>query len=188
MPAALGQTLSAEERKWVLEMLDHNSRRFLDDIRPLTVDQWNFKPAPGTWSVAEIAEHIYRAEGLLRSIAQKSLQSKAEPEKAAALQGKESAMISLSENQDVKADAPEVLYPTGAFATKELLKAAFQQVRADTRAYVASTNDSLKVHVAYHPQFKDLTAYQWLVWIAAHANRHTAQIEAVMARDTFPRK
>jgi hypothetical protein len=66
--------------------------------------------------------------------------------------------------------------------------AAFLKTRAETRAYLESTNDSLKVHVAYHPQFKDLTAYQWLVWIAAHANRHAAQIEANIARDNFPRQ
>ena len=54
------------------------------------------------------------------------------------------------------------------------------------RHYVRTTNDSLKDHIAPHPLFGDLTAYQWLVMIPAHANRHVDQLDEVKAIEDFP--
>lgn len=181
-----GQTLTDDERKFVIEMLEENSKRFLTNIENLSETQWNYKPASGSWSVAEVAEHITLSDGLLLSIAERSLKSPADNVKASALQGKENAVIERLKDRSQKAKAPESLNPTGKFATRKELIEAFKLTREKTINYVKTTKDSLKNHVVPHPTFGDLTAYQWLVMIPAHANRHVDQLEEVKALNNFP--
>ena len=82
---------------------------------------------------------------------------------------------------------PQVLRPTGKFATKKKLIETFIAVRQKTVDYVRTTNDPLKNHVANHPTWGDMTAYQWLIFIAVHADRHAAQLEEVKNDSNFPK-
>lgn len=181
-----GQTLTNDERKFVIDMLEENSKKFLADIEKISETQWTFKPAADIWSVAEVSEHITLSEGLLLSIAQRSLKSPPDNEKANALQGKENAVVERLKDRTQKSQAPESIRPVGKFATKKELIEAFKMAREKTTNYVKTTNDPLKNHVVPHPLFGDLTPYQWLVMIPAHANRHVAQLEEVKAMKNFP--
>lgn len=181
-----GQPLTNDERTLVIEMLEANSKRFLADIENISDTQWNYKPSPDSWSVAEVSEHITLSDGLLLSIAQRSLKSPADSIKAKALLGKEQAVIDKLKDRTYKAQAPESLKPLHKFSTRHELIEAFKQTREKTANYVKTTNDSLKDHVVPHPLFGDLTAYQWLVMIPAHANRHVDQLDEVKALKDFP--
>lgn len=181
-----GQTITNEERTLVVEMLEANSKRFLADILNVSEAQWNYKPSPDSWSVAEVSEHITLSDGLLLSVVQRSLKAPADSIKANALLGKEQLVIDKLKDRTYKAQAPESLKPLHRFATRQELIEAFKQTREKTAYYVKTTNDSLKDHVVPHPLFGDLTAYQWLVMIPAHANRHVDQLDEVKALKSFP--
>ncbi|HMG90309.1 MAG TPA: DinB family protein [Chryseolinea sp.] len=180
------QQLTQEEREFVIGMLEENGEKFLADIDKISETQWKYKPAAGQWSVAEISEHITLSDGLLLSVAQNSLKSAADNSKANSLVGKENSMIERLKDRTQKSRAPEVLVPTNRYATKKDLIAAFKIEREKTIVYVKNTKDPLKNHIASHPLFGELTAYQWLVMIPAHANRHLAQLEEVMEMKEFP--
>lgn len=180
------QQLTQEEREFVIEMLEENSDKFLADIEKISETQWKYKPAVGQWSVAEISEHITLSDGLFLSIAQNSLKSAADNSKANALVGKENSMIELLKDRTQKSRAPDALIPTNRYATKKDLIAAFKIAREKTTMYVKNTKDPLKNHIVSHPLFGELTAYQWLVMIPAHANRHVAQLEGVIVMKEFP--
>ena len=181
------QTLSEQDRQFAIDLLEANSIKFLADIEQVSDEQWRFKPSANGWSVSEVAEHITLSEGLLFSIVQKTLQAPADEEKAKALAGKEKQLMVAVVDRSSKAQAPEVIKPTGKFVTKEELVEAFKKARAQTVHYVKTTDDPLKNHVARHPTFGELTAYQWLVFIAGHANRHLAQLEEVKTNVNFPK-
>lgn len=183
---ANGQTLTNDERNLVIEMLEANTKRFLADIENISDAQWNYKPATDSWSVAEVSEHITLSDGLLLSIAQRSLKSPADSIKAHDLLGKEQVVIDKLKDRSYKAQAPESLRPLHRFPSRLELIEAFKQTRERTADYVKTTNDSLKDHVVPHPLFGDLTAYQWLVMIPAHANRHIDQLDEVKALKNFP--
>ena len=53
--------------------------------------------------------------------------------------------------------------------------------------YVHTTNDDLRDHFGPHPMLGTLDAYQWILLISAHSERHTKQIEEVKADPNFPR-
>ncbi len=52
------QTLSNEERKFVVDLLEANTKKFLLDIDAVSEEQWKFKSAAETWSIGEVSEHI----------------------------------------------------------------------------------------------------------------------------------
>lgn len=180
------QSLTADERAVVIDMLEENSRKFLSAIERISETQWQFKPAAEKWSVAETAEHITLSEGLLLSIAQESLKSPDESKKASLLVGKENSVIERLKDRSQKAQARDVIRPTGTFATRKELIEAFKLAREKTIIYVKTTRDPLKNHIVSHPLFGELTAYQWLVMIPAHANRHVDQLEEVKKSKEFP--
>ncbi len=66
-----------------------------------------------------------------------------------------------------KAQAPEVLKPTGKFATKKELIEAFKIARDQTINYIKTNQDSLKNHVARHPACGELTLINGLSLLPA---------------------
>ena len=64
--------------------------------------------------------------------------------------------------------------------------AAFKDRRTKTIAYASKTQDDLRGRVADSP-LGPLDAYQWLVFMAAHSERHLAQIKEVKADPKFPK-
>ena len=183
----MAQTLSPDERQHLIDLLEANAKKFLADIEHISDEQWRFKAALNAWSVSEVSEHITLSEGLLYSIVQKTLLAPSDDEKAKTLTGYEKQLLVSVMDRSAKAQAPEVLKPTGKFATKKELIEAFKIARAQIINYVNTTQDPLKNHVARHPAFGELTAYQWLVFIAGHAERHVAQLEEVKNSINFPK-
>jgi hypothetical protein len=87
-----------------------------------------------------------------------------------------------------KAQAPEFLKPTNRWATREELTKAFEDSRRATMDYIRTTNDDLRDHFFAHPLLGQMDAYQWILLISAHSERHTKQIEEVKADPNFPKE
>src|SRR5215467_5535949 len=66
--AAFSQSLSQSDRDRAMKYLESTKQGVLDATAGLSDAQWNFKPAPDRWSVAEVTEHIAAAEGYLRGM------------------------------------------------------------------------------------------------------------------------
>jgi len=181
-------TLSAEERETALKSLQATHDAFLKSIAGLSEKQWKFKPAPDRWSVAEVAEHIAVSESTIFGMVQgKIMTSPAEPEKRAETKGKDETVLTMVPDRSHKAQAPEFLKPTNRWATREELVKSFEESRKGTMEYVKTTNDDLRDHISPHPMLGPLDAYQWILLISAHSERHTKQIEEVKADPNFPK-
>ncbi len=182
------QTLSAAERETALKSLQETRDAFLKSIAGLSEKQWRFKPAPDRWSVAEVSEHIAVSESLIFGMVQgKIMTSPATPEKRAEVAGKDEIIMTRVPDRSHKAQAPEFLKPTNRWATREELTKAFEDSRKATMDYVRTTNDDLRDHFGPHPVFGTVDAYQWILLISAHSERHTKQIEEVKADPNFPK-
>ena len=182
-------TLSAAERETALKSLQDTHDAFLKSIAGLSEKQWKFKPAPDRWSVAEVAEHIAVSESMIFGMVQsRVMTSPAAPEKRAEVAGKDEIILTRVPDRSHKAQAPEFLKPTNRWATREELTKAFEDSRKATMDYVRTTNDDLRDHFGPHPIFGSLDAYQWILLISAHSDRHTKQIEEVKADPNFPKE
>jgi len=181
-------TLSAEERDSALKSLQATHDAFLQSIAGLSDKQWRFKPAPDRWSVAEVSEHIAVSESTIFGMVQsKIITSPADPSKRAEVAGKDEIILTKVPDRSRKAQAPEFLKPTNRWATREELTKAFEDSRKATMDYVRTTNDDLRDHFGPHPLLGSMDAYQWILLISAHSERHTKQIEEVKADPNFPK-
>jgi hypothetical protein len=155
-------------------------------VKGLSEAQMKFKAAPERWSVAETLEHIATAEDYLsQAIASQIMKA---PAGAA---GRDTAkidamVIAMVPDRSRKAEAPAPLVPKSRWATAEILD-HFLQSRAKTIEFLKSTAD-LREHVVDSPLGQPLDAYEWVLFISAHSERHTKQILEVKADPNFPKK
>ena len=186
-PAA-ATPLTPEERETALKLFQTTHDNFIKSISGLSQKQWTFKPSPDRWSIAEVAEHITVSETTIMGLIQHPLmQSPAAPEKREQVKGKDQLILTRMPDRSHKAQAPEMLRPSGRWATEADVHKAFDQARDANMNYVRTTNDDLRDHFFDHPAFGTLDGYQWLILLATHSARHTAQIEEVKADPNFPK-
>ena len=181
-------TMSKEDRAKVLKLLQDSHKETLDAIKDLSEAQWNYKPSPEKWSVGEVAEHIWLAEGLLFAAMENALKSPENPNWEEQTKGKNERVVNILTNRTGKAQAPEQIKPTGK-TRAEILK-GLTEVRAKTVKFAQETQAAMNSHTLNHPfpVFGTLSAYQWLIYIPAHNLRHNQQIAEVKASSGFPKK
>jgi len=185
---AQSKTLTPEERASALKSLQATHDAFLQSISGLSEKQWTFKPAPDRWSVAEVSEHITVSESTLFGLVQKTVAGPATPDKRSEVKVTDEQILQMVPDRSHKAQAPEFLQPTGRWATRDELTKTFEDARKATIDYVKTTPDDLRDHFEAHPKLGPMDAYQWILLISAHSERHTKQIEEVKADPNFPKE
>src|SRR5215472_14519035 len=63
--AASAQEVTQAEKDRALQYLETTKKNILEATKGLSEAQWNFKPAPDRWSVAQVMEHIAAAEDFM---------------------------------------------------------------------------------------------------------------------------
>ena len=187
LSAAIGAPLEQGERDRAMSHLHATRKVFLDSVAGLSDAQWNFKPAPERWSIAECAEHIAVSDDSLFELIQQIMKSPAAPEKKAEARGKDEMILRMLPDRSVKAKAPEFLQPKRRWPNHADLIAHFKQSRDRNIAYIQTTENDLRSHFMNHPLLKTIDAYQAMLLLSAHCERHTLQINEVKADPNYPK-
>ena len=187
LATAFAAPIEQGERDRAMSHLHATRKAFLDSLAGLSEAQWNFKAAPDRWSIAECAEHIAVSDDALFGLLQQTMKSPAAPEKKAEAQGKDEAILRMLPDRSVKAKAPEFLQPTRRWPDHADLIAHFKQSRDRNIAYIQTTEDDLRSHFMNHPVLKAIDAYQIMLLLSAHSERHTLQINEVKADPNYPK-
>lgn len=178
--------LPQNDRDAAVKYLEDTRTKFLASIDGLSDAQWKFKAAPDRWSIAEASEHIAVSEATILQLVtdqiMKSPKTPADPARPT-----DAKVIEVITDRSAKAQAPEMLKPTNRWTTREALTKDFEAARKRTIDYVKTTQDDLRGHASPHPALKTIDAYQWVLLLAAHSGRHTAQIEEVKASPGYPK-
>ena len=183
--AAFGQGLTQADRERGVTYLEQTRDGVVESVKGLSEAQMKFKAAPERWSVAETLEHIAKAEDFIfQNVTDQVMKAPAGP--AGRDTAKIDAMVlAMIPDRSHKAQAPPPLVPTSSWTPAESLD-HFLKSRAKTIAFLESTPD-LREHAADSPLGQPLDAYEWLLFIAAHSERHTKQILEVKADPAFPK-
>lgn len=185
-PAVHAQDLSAADRQQALKYLVITRAGVLAATKGLSEAQWNFKPAPDRWSVAEVTEHIAAAEDfLMQRVQEQVMKGPARPE-GEDVKAIDEFVLAHIPDRSVKVQAPEPLRPSNRFGSPKGSLRHFEESRAKTIAFLKQTQD-LRQHAVDSPLGKKLDGYQWVLFIAAHSERHTKQINEVKADPNFPK-
>jgi hypothetical protein len=181
-----GEVTKADRDKLV-DHLKRTEAAFLKSIDGVSDAQWTWKAAPDRWSVAEAAEHITKSEDMLRGMAEGTMKTPATPEILAKTKGKDETILKAIPDRSQKFQAPEPLVPKGSFASKTALIDAFKAARAKTLALAGGTTD-LRAYAAAGGPMGEMDAYQSILFLSAHTERHTKQIDEVKATAGYPAK
>jgi len=183
--AARGQELSQAEKDRAMRYLESTKKGVLDATKGLSDVQWNFKPAPERWSVAQVMEHIAAAEDFIRSADADQVMKGPAGDAGRDAKTLDDAVLTKVPDRSNKAQAPEPLQPSNRFGSPEGSVKHFVESRAATEDFLKSTT-GMRAHVADSPLGK-LDAYEFVLLIAAHSERHTRQILEVKADPAFPK-
>jgi hypothetical protein len=186
-PGLRAQTLSAEELNRAVDYLKKTQAGVLASTKGLSEAQWNFKPAPNRWSVAEVTEHIAAAEDFLMAMIQDKVMKAPARTEPVDLKAIDDFVLQAITDRSHKVQAPEPLAPTNRFGNPKGSLKHFKESRAKTIKFLKETKD-LRQHAVDSPLEKKLDAYQWVLFISAHSERHTKQIDEVKADPNFPKK
>ena len=180
--------MTPAERAKIVKLLEETRKELLDAVEKLTDEQWNYKPAPERWSVAETAEHILLTERLLFGTVQKALAAPPNPEWKTRTAGKDEFIERVLPDRSRKAEAPAAVRPAGKISREQIIR-EFKEARERTLQFTRETDRALREHTQEHPfpVFNTLNAYQWLIYIPLHNRRHDLQIAEVKADKGFPK-
>ena len=78
--------------------------------------------------------------------------------------------------------------PTGRWPDFEELLRQFDATRQRTIGFAEATFAELRACAFQHPFLGPLDCYQWLLFLAAHCERHVRQMEEVKSDPAFPGK
>ena len=179
------QELTQAEKDKALAYLESTKKDVLDATKNLSPAQWNFKAAPDRWSIAECMEHIAAAEDYIRGQVESGVM------KAPAVPGRDIAAIDAGIIANVpdrshKFQAPEAIKPNNRFGSPQASLDHFVESRATTENFLKTTT-GLRDHAADSPNGQKWDAYEFILLIAAHSERHTNQIKEVKTDPNYPK-
>lgn len=184
--AAGAQELTKAGRDRAVHYLESTKANVLEATRGLSEAQWNFKPAPDRWSVAQVMEHIAASEDFIRdNLLKKKVMVSPSGPPGRDLAKTDEAVMAMVPDRSHKAQAPGPLVPTNRYGSPEGSVKHFLESRATTEEYLKTTS-GLRDHVMDGPVGK-MDGYEFVLFIAAHSERHLKQINEVKADPNFPK-
>jgi hypothetical protein len=168
-------------KELVLTELAGTTEGFLTALEGVDEATWRHKPAPERWSVAEIAEHTTVVLQSIAKLLTRKLLSLPLPPRESAPRISDDQIVRLMFDRSKRRDAPAPMNPTGRFADLAATVAAFTQARDQLDAFVRGTEADLRAYGAPHPILGTLDGVQWLLFAAAHTERHTRQLQEARA-------
>jgi hypothetical protein len=180
-------TISKEERKFAIDKLEATKKHLLESVAGLSAAQLSFKATPESWSVAECTEHIALSETLIYGMFEGALKQAPDPAKRGDVKVTDEKLIATLEDRSTKFKTMEPFKPTGKFGSQEGTIKEFVTKRDEHIKYVKNTTDDLRNRYAQLP-FGTVDAYQVILFMAAHTERHIKQIEEVKLNAGFPKQ
>lgn len=177
--------LSASDRVAGVSHLEKTRDQLLEAVQQLSPEQWKFKQAAERWSVVEVVEHIAITENFLfNMVSEQVMKSPAGDPNRNVAEIDQKVLAAIADRSTRATAGPEVS-PSGRLTLQQAID-QFRSARARTLQFMKDT-PGLRNHVMDSP-IGPLDAYQWLLFISAHSDRHLKQIEEVKADARFPTK
>jgi len=182
---SIAETVSEADKKEGVAQLERTRAGVIETAKALSEAQWKFKPAPERWSVAETLEHIALAEDMLFDLASKRVMQAPAGKPDRNVKAIDQLVLKMVPDRSNKQQAPEPLVPKSNASPQQSLD-HFLKSRERTIAFLKDTS-GLREHVFDSPVGQPLDAYQWLLFISAHSERHTRQMQELKSDPNFPK-
>jgi uncharacterized damage-inducible protein DinB len=173
-------SISALERQRLLAHLEMTSAWLMDEVEGLSDAQMTFRPAPDAWSIAQVLDHLVVVAPIYWQDLQRAL---AAPPADLVPRDTDANILWYGIDRTNREDAIPSEVPQGKLRDLEALLAEYRTHHARLRQYVTATTDDLRRHLVAR-QGSD--AYQWVLLISTHEQRHILQIREIKTASGFP--
>lgn len=182
----LNTELTGEERTAATEKLTQTRSLLLKSLVGLSETQLNYKKDSQSWSIAECIEHIAITEESTSTLLKSLLKEKADPANRTTVALTDDELIALVTDRSRKVKTREAFEPSNKYGSHDATLQAFLQKRAAHIRMVKTSNEDFRNRVTEFP-FGMADAYQVILFMAAHSERHRLQIEEIKANANFPK-
>jgi hypothetical protein len=181
-------TLTKEEKEYATKHLKETEQGVFDAVKGLSEAQLKFKDSAHKWSVEDCVKHIAISEQNLWGVVAELLKKPANPEKRTDIKVTDEQLVKMIADRSNKAQAPEPFKPqnTPYKSTEEAL-VSFKENRDKLISYIKETNEDFRNRVSPFGNGSNFDAYQIVLLISAHSNRHTLQIQEIKSHAGFPK-
>ena len=172
----------AAENERLAALLRESRERFLASFADVTEENCRCRPTEECWSVLDCVEHIAAAETLMLGL----LKTQRRPRPADA-PNREQAFLERMGTRLRKVESPESGRPNGRFATLDAAREKFENSRTGAIHFAEQNTEDLRVTEVTHPHplVGDVSAYEMLIIMAKHAERHALQIDEIKNSPAF---
>lgn len=163
------------------------TERFIAGVASINDAQASFRPADDEWTIGEIVEHVNIVNGgFIRIVGRLLKQAEADPKPAPADLNLGGVIVTADGQQAPKFQAPEMVRPKGGVAIADAVAGLRQTITGFAGLQARLEAVDLSEQKFPHPAAGPLSAYQWMILLAEHSDRHLGQIERIKAADGFP--
>ncbi len=189
--AAIGadQTLTESELDRARLYLEQTRLGIVGAIKKLSDPQWEFKPAPDRWSVAEIVEHIIFVQERVLGPVREKLESTPVAPVHPDCKRVDDIIIYQIPNRLTKFPTPA--QPSGGLDRTQAVDRLLTNYsrlteQLETQGLRSHSIESPPLKAISNAAYDSMDGYQWILAAAAHTERHTKQVLEVMADPGFP--
>ena len=183
----IGQSITSEERKKVINHLKSSKSELLATIKGLSENQLNFKPAKEEWSIAECVEHIAISEANIFGMFEMTIKEEPNPSRRSEVKMSDEQVLGLIASRANKVKTRQEFEPTNSFGSYAESIEAFTDKRKSNIKYMKSSEEDMRNRYFVFP-FGTIDSYQIVLFMSGHTSRHTDQIKEVMRNSSFPSK
>ena len=182
-----GEKLTDEEREKAVTKLTKTHEYLMTTLEGLSEAQLNYKSSPESWSIANCVEHLTISENAFSEMLQGTLAAMADENLKASATMTDEEIYAMISSREKKVQTSEPFEPSGKFGSHEETLAAFTAKRLEHIEYLKTTEDDFRSHYKEMP-FGTIDAYQMVLFMAGHTERHVKQMEEVKADENFPQE
>ena len=158
----------------LLSDLDRNTDTLIEHILNFDPALFDKQPIDGSWSSAQLTEHIYVLDRLIYNI----LTGETEPS-ARAMDEKVAIIQAVMNNRTRTISAPDPIVPLGKVKDQQILITKIIAARKDIHKLIQTTDLSPICLGFIHKGFGPMTRLEWIVFLMVHSERHFHQFQRI---------
>jgi uncharacterized damage-inducible protein DinB len=175
--------LAELDRQRLVAHLEMTASWFLDEVSTLSRAQLEFRPAPQSWSIMEVIEHIVLVGPIYWKDLQDAVQAAPRSERPVSSRDVDILWYGIDRTHREKAIPSES--PKKQLRDLRAALDAYRKQHAQLLHYAKTTKDDLRSRTV---ERQGCDAYQWALLISSHEQRHILQIREIKADPSFPKQ
>ena len=173
--------MSQPEREHLVAHLEMTQAWLADEVSSLSPRQLNYRPAPDRWTVAEVVQHLVISEPNYWKLLHDALK---QPPKKLDQQATDADVLWYGIDRTRHDKTPANQNPIDQKIDIALAMKKFLAMHAQLLDMARTSNEDLRSHAV--PAW-GVDAYQCLLEISTHEQRHILQIREIKASPGFPK-